>query len=958
MHLQKINSGRSLSIYLSAIILFLIVLSCQKSNEHFITHDERIWLDKNEGKIEILFGYQEPPIAFHNENGDYVGLLIDYQKEIESSLGYEFKFKNFDTWEELITYSQTAHNYIIVGCASTNKRAEYLSFTNSIVKIPYVIISQKNSNITSMSSLKDKNICTVSNYAVNDYIAQYYPNITPISFKNHIECIRAVSTGNCDAMVVSQMTVTHIIDTELISNLKISDGSGYMNRLAVATSKDDPTLFKIIDKAIDNIPLNRQKEFRQKWIHSRPSQFSKKTWLTIITILSIFILSFIILWLWLIGLKKQVAKQTHQIRENEENLRITLNSIGDALIVTDVQGKITRMNPVAQKLTGWNFKEAKGQSLEGVFKIINSKTRETVEDPVKKVLNSGQIIGLANHTVLISKDGRENQIADSGAPIKDETGNISGVVLVFRDVTEEYRMQTSLEESEAKYRSLIENSNDAIFLLYENHFELINKRFEEIMGYTSLEMEKVNLHDLIAPESLEMMNIRFQENDKSKLAPKFEFICRSKSGKKIPIEVSASFIPYKDGIANQGIIRDISQNKKHENELIKAKEIAEESDRLKSVFLATMSHELRTPLNAVIGFSDLIQSDLPLEDILHFSKIINMSGKHLLGVIEDVFDISLIETGDIKIENEPLSITTLLNEVHEFIKNEQILQNKEHVDLILNNSLENQDTILFSDQKRIKQNLINLLKNALKFTKEGRITFGCNLHKDNQQKFIQFFVKDTGIGIPQNMQQLIFEVFRQADDSHTRIYGGSGLGLTICKKLTNLMGGDILVESKEGEGANFYFTIPFSDNTNAYWDSTSIAPVLNFNNKTVLIAEDDETSFSFLEALLNTKGMKCVRANNGEEAVEYCQGNNKIDLLLMDINMPKMNGYIATEKIKKIRPEIPIIAQTAFAIEGDKEKILAAGCDYYISKPINRDDLFDKILLSFESDQSKTEAYP
>ncbi|MCZ4693270.1 PAS domain S-box protein [Ancylomarina euxinus] len=948
MYLHTINPRRSFSIYLFTITLLLIVLSCQRSNEPFITHDERMWLDKNEGKIEILFGYQEPPLAFHNENGDYVGLLIDYQKEIENSLGFDFKFRNFDTWEELITYSQTAHNYIIVGCASTNKREEYLSFTNSIVKIPYVIISQKNSNITSMSSLADKNICTVSNYAVNDYIAQYYPNITPISFKNHIECIRAVSTGDCDAMVVSQMTVTHIIDTELISNLKISDGSGYMNRLAVAISKDDPTLFKIIDKIIDNIPLNRQKEFHQKWIHSRPNKFSKKTWLTIISILSIFILAFIILWLWLISVKKLVAKQTRQIRENEENLRITLNSIGDALIVTDVEGKITRMNPVAQKLTGWHFNEAKDQSLERVFKIVNSTTKERVEDPVKKVLNCGQIIGLANHTVLISKDGREFQIADSGAPIKDETGNISGVVLVFRDVTEEYKMQTALEENEAKYRSLIENSNDAIYLLYNNHFELINKRFEEILGYTSQEMKHINLYNLIATESLEMMNIRIQENDKSKLSQKFEFVGIAKSGKKIPIEVSSSFIPYKDGIANQGIIRDISQNKKHESDLIKAKEIAEESDRLKSVFLATMSHELRTPLNAVIGFSDLIKADLSLEEIIYYSEIINMSGKHLLGVIEDVFDISLIETGDIKIENEPLSINTLLNEVYEIIKNEQTLQNKEHVDLILNNSLENQDTILFSDQKRIKQNLINLLKNALKFTEKGRITFGCNLHKENQQEFIQFFVKDTGIGIPPNKQKLIFEVFRQADDSHTRIYGGSGLGLTICKKLTNLMGGDIWVESKEGDGANFIFTIPFSDNYDSNIDSSKTSPILNFNNKTVLIAEDDETCFSFLEALLSPKGMNCVRVNNGEEAVEYCQNKNKVDLLLMDINMPKMNGYIATEKIKKIRPKIPIIAQTAFAIEGDKEKALAAGCDYYISKPINKNDLFDKILLSFD----------
>ncbi|MGZ2368796.1 ATP-binding protein [Ancylomarina sp. YFZ004] len=393
----------------------------------------------------------------------------------------------------------------------------------------------------------------------------------------------------------------------------------------------------------------------------------------------------------------------------------------------------------------------------------------------------------------------------------------------------------------------------------------------------------------------------------------------------------------------------------HENLMI-AKEAAEESNRLKSVFLATMSHELRTPLNAVIGFSSLIKTSLPLEKIFQYSKIIRMSGKHLLGIIEDIFDISLIEIGDIKIQIEPLSISTLLNEVHDIVKSEQILQNKEHLDLILNISPEIKETIIYSDQKRIKQNLINLLKNALKFTNEGRVTFGCRLHQDNQQQFILFFVKDTGIGIPQNKQKLIFEIFRQADDSHTRLYGGTGLGLTICEKLTHLMGGDIWIESEEGQGANFYFTIPFRAKLETDIRSSISEPSLNFKNKTVLIAEDDETSFSFLEALLSSKGMKCVWVTNGKDAVDYCQANNQIDLLLMDINMPEMNGYIATEKIKKIRPEIPIIAQTAYAIEGDKEKTLAAGCDYYISKPINKDDLFDKILLSFDSNQSKIEA--
>ncbi|RXQ96511.1 PAS domain S-box protein [Ancylomarina salipaludis] len=947
----NINFNPSLLRHILGVIFTLLITACVNQSGPTLTQDETNWLKQNEGKIEVLFGYQDPPSAFLNVDGDYVGLLVDYQKEIENYLGQKFIFHRFATWEKLITYSKTANNFIIIGCARTNKREKYLLFTNSIIKIPYVIISQQNRLITSMSSLADKNVCTVSDYAINDYLEQYYPHISPINYSRDLDCIRAVSTGICDAMIANQMSATYIINSEAISNLKISGESGYLNRLAIAVSNNDPILFKIIDKAVDNIPTNTHNELYKKWVNPELYFLSKKTWVPILTILLIFAAAFIILWLWLISLKKQVARQTQIIKKNEENLRITINSIGDGLIVTDINGKITRMNPIAEKLTGWQFKDVQQKNLSDIFRIINSKTREPIENPAKKIIKTGQIIGLANHTLLISKNGEEYQIADSVAPITDQQGKISGVVLVFRDITDTYRMQKTLEENEKRYRSLIENSNDGIFLFYNKKFEFVNKQFEQIMGYSAEEINNINFDIMISPESLDMIYNRLKEKNKDKLSSKFEFTGITKSGRKLPLEVSVNYIPYKKGVASQGIIRDITQRKRYEAELIKAKENAEESDRLKSVFLATMSHELRTPLNAVIGFSELIQADVPLDDILHFSKIISMSGKHLLGVIEDIFDISLIETGDIYIVNEPLNISTLLNEIFERIKTEKVLQDKEHLEIILDNSINEQDSILYADQKRIKQILINLLKNAIKFTQKGSISFGCKLSVKKQNKFIQFFVKDTGIGIPQHMQNLIFEVFRQADETHTRIYGGTGLGLTICKKLTHMMGGDIWVKSEEGRGANFHFTVPFKNTAEASPEHSNIHPELNFNNVTVLIAEDDKTSFSFLKALLSSKGMKCVWVKNGREAVKYCTENNPIDLLLMDINMPEMNGYIATSQIKTIRPKLPIIAQTAYAIEGDKENILAAGCDYYISKPINQNELFEKIRLCLEKNQ-------
>ncbi len=541
------------------------------------------------------------------------------------------------------------------------------------------------------------------------------------------------------------------------------------------------------------------------------------------------------------------------------------------------------------------------------------------------------------------------------------------VMLRIKDAEDELREKNKDLEVDVKQKiSELETSQRTLNNLLNNlpgfAYQCLNNRdwsmtyisdgCKEITGYSPdvfISKKAITFNDIIHLDHRERLWDKWQKTLSQKSTFQAEYPIIDAKGETKWIWEQGSGVFQNDNLLYiEGFITDISERKELTQSLIKAKDIAEESDRLKSVFLATMSHELRTPLNAVIGFSDLIQQDLPLEDILHFSEIISMSGKHLLGVIEDVFDISLIETGDIKIEVEPLSTTTLLSEVHEIIKNEQILQEKEHLELILENSLETSGVILFSDQKRIKQILINLLKNALKFTNKGSVNFGCFLHEEEQQQFIKFFVKDSGIGIPQKAQKLIFEVFRQADDSHTRIYGGTGLGLTICKKLTKLMGGNIWVESEEGQGSLFNFTIPFTSESEEYSVTTSLEPTINLANKTVLIAEDDEISFSFLDALLTPKGMTCIRVNDGDEAVAYCQENDKIDLLLMDINMPKMNGILATEQIKKIRPDIPIIAQTAFAIEGDREKILASGCDYYISKPINKLDLLNKINQCLE----------
>lgn len=385
--------------------------------------------------------------------------------------------------------------------------------------------------------------------------------------------------------------------------------------------------------------------------------------------------------------------------------------------------------------------------------------------------------------------------------------------------------------------------------------------------------------------------------------------------------------------------------KNAEQNLKDALKKATESDRLKSTFLATMSHELRTPLNAIIGFSDIINKNMPVDEIVKFAETINTSGNHLLNIVEDLFDITLIESGQIKIFKEDFQLMSILNNVHEIAKAEQKRTYKESLklDFIVPNDANNQ--IIHTDRSKLKQILINLLKNAFKFTSEGAISFGFATVNIGEKAYFRFFVKDTGIGVKEAQQKLIFEMFRQADETYTTAHEGTGIGLSITKKLTELLGGNIWIESEPEKGSTFFFTIPLNQDLKTKETTNSEAKAQgSIKSKTILIVEDVEASFELLKAMLKSTEANLLWAKNGEEALTMCEDNPKIDLILMDINMPIMNGYDATRLIKAKRPELPIIAQTAYAIIGDKEKSLDAGCDDYISKPIKKQHLL-KLLL-------------
>ncbi len=384
------------------------------------------------------------------------------------------------------------------------------------------------------------------------------------------------------------------------------------------------------------------------------------------------------------------------------------------------------------------------------------------------------------------------------------------------------------------------------------------------------------------------------------------------------------------------------KRREYETSLKISRQKAIESDKLKTAFLANMSHEIRTPMNSIVGFADLIsRSSFPPEKKDTYAKYISNSSKALLALIDDIIDLAKIEAGQLNILKSAVPVNTVINELFDFYQAELLKENRSNLHLKTNCAVESQNFSILCDVVRLRQLLNNLINNAIKFTSEGSIEFGYVIPNNAT---IIFYVKDTGIGIDSDKIELIFERFRQGDDTTTRKYGGTGLGLAISKRLVELMGGKIWVESEIGNGSTFMFSLPLiiprvADPVKM---SNKHQPISeNFLGKTVLIAEDDDLNFLFIQEVLSASKANIIRACNGKEAMDIIKTNPSISAVLMDIQMPIINGYTATQEILKIRSNIPIIAQTAYAMAEDRAKGLGAGCSDYISKPINPEELIE-----------------
>jgi len=517
--------------------------------------------------------------------------------------------------------------------------------------------------------------------------------------------------------------------------------------------------------------------------------------------------------------------------------------------------------------------------------------------------------------------------------------------------------------------NIISSMDELLILLnQEGNILSVNKATLDSLQYDQNELEGQPIKKLLQEDDYK--EILIEKTTEEVVIKNNDGHLLTKNGKTIPIIYSSS--PLRDEnenvIGTVFIARDITEHERNRVELIKAKEKAEESDRLKSAFLANMSHEIRTPMNGILGFAGLLKEpNLTGEEQQEFISVIEKSGARMLNIINDIISISKVEAGQMEVTISETDINEQIDYIDTFFKPEAL---KKRILLLCKKPLTGNDAIIKTDREKVYAILTNLVKNALKFTQVGTIEFGYSIVRDkasirdneackdkvsclvSTHEELEFFVKDTGLGVRNKQKEFIFERFRQGSESLSRNYEGAGLGLSISKAYVEMLGGQIWVESEEGKGSTFYFTLPYIQKSKRKIASDreiiSDAKEIQMNKIRILVAEDDEASEKLITATIKKFSKEILKVTTGNDAVEACRNNPDIDLVLMDIKMPVMDGYEATRQIRQFNTKVIIIAQSAYALLGDREKAIDAGCNDYITKPMKQTALIELIRKYFD----------
>ena len=628
-----------------------------------------------------------------------------------------------------------------------------------------------------------------------------------------------------------------------------------------------------------------------------------------------------------------------EIWQSHERLRITLSSIGDAVVTTDGDGRVTYVNPVAEKLLGYGLEQARGRPLGEVFKIANELTHRVVENPVERVLRDGHIVGLANHTILIRPDQVEVPIDDSAAPIRDDEGHTVGAVLIFRDITERRRAQ----KAQANLAAIVESSEDAIVSKdLEGRIVTWNPGAERLFGYSAEEAIGRSITLIIPPDRIHEEPAILERIRNGERVEHYETVRVRKDGIQIDISLTVSPVRGPDGaiIGASKIARDITERKTMEQQL-------READRQKDNFLAILAHELRNPLGPIRNAVKLLEIERPGDlDLLSYCDLIDKEVIHITRLLNDLLDVSRITTGKLTLQKERIDVASILNSA---IRTSQGMIDEAGHKLTVN--LPPVPLLVEADPMRLTQVFSNLLNNAAKFTESGG---DIQISAEGHDGRAVIRIKDSGMGITEDLLPKIFDIFVQGSRVTERTYGGLGLGLTLAREIVEFHGGTIEATSDgPGQGSEFIVSLPLAPSVSpaSRRESHPAKTLPKQSRVRIVVVEDNKNQAASLQRLLQAMGHEVQVAYDGPSAMKL-MSTFIPDIALIDLGLPTMDGYEVAQRLRE-QPEfrnVILIAQTGWGREEDRKRACEAGFEHHLVKPIDHHQLA-QILAGLEEDK-------
>ncbi len=940
--------------YITFLLLFVSVLFCkvERDNNLIFTKEELTWI-KNNPKIKVGVDANWPPFDYIDITGQHQGVSSEYLNLITKYTGLRFDIYS-DAWINVLDKIQKKELDLLACAAKTSQRESYLNFTDSYLDVEIVVVGRKDLKINTFDEIKNYKVAVQKNNYIYEDLSRMFPNMKFYFVKSNEEAFKAISYGKADFYLGNLAVVTYFIEKDLLTNLEIKMKSDFESaKLSIAVLKENKILFDIIQKVLDSISEEEKDKINKKWILENESKerlinFSKEE----------------LDWL----------KQNPIIYLSGDPKWPPFSFYEDGKYV----GIIPDMLNLLKEVSGINFSHLDTNSWQDSVNLLKNKEIKildavTITPSMSKILDftskyfSSQIVIIGN-----KKNERYISSIKDLENIKNKTlGLVEGhfiTEMIKRD-NPDLEIFGTFKDIPEGLKALSTGMIDYFILdiptfdYYSKIYSLSNLKIVGITGYNTEYRFGVEKDNIILVSIMNKILKHIPQDRKDEIYRKW---IKIDSGKNIDYDliwkisvisfIILSIIFYWNRKLKQEIKekekiqKELEKERNNINslneELKKAKDVAENIARQKSEFLANMSHEIRTPMNSVIGFTEIL--DKEIQNPLHkeYLSSIKKGGDSLLRIINDILDLSKIEAGKLEIKQESINPTNMFLEIESIFHSKIISKNITFI-VEIDKAI---PKYIIMDGVRIRQILFNLIGNAIKFTEKGHIKLKVeNVYKDNIKSKIDliFSVEDTGIGIDENNLKSIFNAFEQVKNQDVAKYGGTGLGLAICAKLVHMMNGEIEVQSEKNKGSIFRVIlrdIPVSSMEEEIISNKLSASNIAFEKAQILVVDDVEENRKLVQASLKDYDIDLIMANNGQEALNKLK-NISVDLILMDLRMPVMDGYEAAMIIKNDErlKNTPLIALTASVMGKDLEKVSKYGFDGYLRKPVILDDLIEEL---------------